>query len=141
MAELTYAQVQACVMKNNHSGLSPEVVICIAWKESSFNPGEKNPHSSALGLMQVTKGAVDDVNRNTPAGVHFQHSEMIDPDKNIACATYYLALRIKRAGGNVKKGIEGYGTGRGYADNILSCEACLKSLPTNTQECLDSIHP
>lgn len=140
MPKLTYDQVRAYVLNNNHSGVSTEVVICMAWKESSFNSDEANPHSSALGLMQVTKGAVDEVNRNTPVGVHFEHGEMTDPARCIACATYYLALRIKEAGGDVKKGIEGYGTGRGYADNILRCKSCLKSSPATTRECLGVIH-
>lgn len=140
MPKLTYDQVRAYVLSNNHSGLSPEVVICIAWAESAFNSDEKNPHSSALGLMQVTKGAVDDVNHNTPVGVHFNYSEMTDPAKNIACATYYLAIRIKRAGGDVRKGIAGYGTGQVYADKVLGCEACLRSTSTDAQRCLDIIH-
>lgn len=88
----------------------------------------------------VTKIAVNDVNANTPPGVHFGHSEMTDPIKNIECGSFYLGMRIKRAGGKLKEGLDGYGTGNGYAENILACEKCLLGRPTNSQDCLNQIH-
>ena len=42
--------------------------------------------------MQMTQGAVTMVNHNTPKGVHYEHSEMKDPEKNIQCETYYLDI-------------------------------------------------
>lgn len=90
--------------------------------------------------MQITVPAVEDVNRNTPKGVHFEHSEMKDPEKNVACGTHYLRLLINRHG-DTTKALEHFGTGSGYADNILKCEECLKGAkPEENQACLEKIH-
>ena len=141
MAKLTYTEVKALVDANNKcADVSSELLVCLIWKESGFNPAAKNPGSTATGLMQMTVAAVQDVNHNTPVGVHFEHSDMTDPAKNVQCGTYYVCLRIKRAGGDVKKGLEGFGTGPGYADNILVCETCLQGGPGDPQSCLDPIH-
>src|SRR5207249_635405 len=99
MAVLSYADVRKLVDGNNKSTLSTDLLVCLIWKESGFDPQDRNRRSSATGLMQMTNGAVQDVNRNTPKGVHFEHSEMTDPAKNIQCGTYYLQMRIDRAGG------------------------------------------
>jgi len=95
--------------------------------------------------MQITKGAVSDVNNNTPKGTHYDHGELTDPAKNIQCGSYYVDLRIKRVGGDVKKGLEQFGTGPGYADNILTCETCMKAKsqpgsPDELKPCLVDIH-
>jgi hypothetical protein len=122
---LSVTQVRELIAANNHSRVSPDLLLCLIWKESSFDPHLKSTKSSATGLMQITRAAVEDVNRNSPRGVHFRHSEMTDPAKNIACGTRYLQLRINRAS-TLKEGLEGYGTGAGYADNLLSCDDCIK---------------
>jgi soluble lytic murein transglycosylase-like protein len=140
MTTHTYKQMQDLVKKHNKSRqVSDHFVICLIWKETSFNDALKNKLSSATGLMQITKGAVEDVNKNTPKGVHFEHSEMTDPAKNIECGTYYLDLRIKWAK-DVTKGVDGYGTGAGYSKNIFSCEACIKGGKSVAQSCLNLIH-
>ena len=72
--------------------------------------------------MQITKGVVTDVNKVYKTS--FNHDEMTDASKNIQCGTYYLDLRIKWAKDKTK-GIEGFGTGNGYAKSIFECEACL----------------
>jgi hypothetical protein len=140
---LAYKDVRKLISNNNKSinqAVTPELLTALIWKESGFRPDITNSSTTATGLMQLTKAAVDDVNNNTPSGIHFDHKEMIDPAKNIQCGTYYLDLRIKRADGNLKKGLEGFGTGAGYADDILVCQDCLKDGSVNPQDCLDAIH-
>ncbi|MFZ6750090.1 transglycosylase SLT domain-containing protein [Undibacterium sp. Ren11W] len=138
---LTYERIVELVGSNNNcTAVSTELLTALIWKESGFKPAAINSGSSATGLMQVTKDAVDDVNANTPSGTHFSHSDMTDAEKNIQCGSYYLGLRIKRAGNVVKQGLEDYGTGAGYATNILACEKCLKGNPANPQLCLNAIH-
>jgi hypothetical protein len=137
---LTFEQVKSHVESNNNSTVSAELLICMIWKESGFDPTQKNSASSATGLMQMTKGAVEQVNKSTPKGIHFTHGEMTDPAKNIACGTYYLSIRIEWAKGDIKKGLEGYGTGAGYADNIQECETCLQKNPNDPNSCLLEIH-
>jgi soluble lytic murein transglycosylase-like protein len=138
---LSFDQVKQHVETNNKSTkVSNELVICLIWRESSFNPSAQSAGSTATGLMQITKGAVEEVNNNTSKGVHFEHNEMTDPAKNIQCGTYYLDLRIKKAKDDTARGVDGFGTGRGYSKNILECEKCLKSEPKNKNDCLFKIH-
>jgi hypothetical protein len=147
MAALDFDTIKTLVAANNRSAvLSNELIICLIWKESGFDPTVRNASSSATGLMQITRAAVDDVNANTPKGTHYNHSDMSEADQNIQCGSYYLDLRIKRVGGDVKKGIERFGTGSGYADNLLAGEACMKGQqPPSTADqlkpCLFAIHP
>ncbi len=147
MAALDFDTVRTLVAANNRSPiLSNELIICLIWKESGFDPAVKNAVSSAIGLMQITHAAVADVNANTPKGTHYSYSQMSDPAQNIQCGTYYLSLRIKRAGSDVAKGIERLGTGSGYAENLLAAEACMKrqqppSSADQLKPCLFAIHP
>ncbi len=99
MAKLDFETVKQLVMDNNRSEkVSDRLLLCLIWKESGFDDASRNSTSSATGLMQVTKGAVADVNANTPQGIHFDHSDMTDGARNIQCGSCYLDVRIKRAG-------------------------------------------
>jgi soluble lytic murein transglycosylase-like protein len=140
MSRLTFLQVKNYVSANNQSALSGEAIIAVIWKESSFDPKAASATTTATGLMGITKPAVDTVNNTTPPGVHFEHSEMTDPVKNIQCGTYYLKYFMRTLA--IKEALEHYGTGPGYADNILTCERCLQeTLPLpDPQACLNAIH-
>jgi RHS repeat-associated protein len=127
---LSLEQTEKLVEANNNSGLSDELVTCLIYRESTFNPNAQNPKSSARGLMQMTKAASKDVGAN--------HSDLYNPEKNIKAGTSYLALRVKWAGGDITKGLEGYGTGKGYADGIIKCEECLKLNCGDNQSCLNN---
>jgi hypothetical protein len=72
---MTYDEIKKLVQENNQSKeYSAEFVICLIWKETNFDSSAKNSVSSATGLMQMTEGAVKQVNRCSPKGVHFQFS-------------------------------------------------------------------
>ena len=141
MARRTYSDIKELIEKHNKSTqLSNEFVICQIWKESGFDDAAKNANSSATGLMQLTKAAVTDVNNKiAPPGVSYTHAEMTDAAKNIECGTYYLDLRITWAKNQIK-GIEGFGTGPGYAKSIFSCEDCMKKDAEHWQACLHKIN-
>ncbi|WKB55775.1 transglycosylase SLT domain-containing protein [Eleftheria terrae] len=134
---MTYEEIAKLVAENNRSTLfSNEFVTCLIWKETGFEPAAKNAKSSATGLMQLTKGAVEMVNRCTPKGVHFEHSEMTDPVKNIQCGTYYLDIaKTKLAGIDTS-----YGTGPGYSKSIKVCEACLIQDKEHPMQAFHKIH-
>lgn len=85
--------------------------------------------------MQLTKAAVTMTNKNSPKGVHFEHSEMTDPVKNIQCGTRYLDIAKKKLAGIDKS----YGTGPGYSKSIFACEKCLND-DTHSMVCLHKIH-
>jgi soluble lytic murein transglycosylase-like protein len=140
MATLSYDMIRAKVISNNKaaSNFSTELITCQIWKESSFDPNAKN--GDHIGLMQISGNAVDYVNANTPSGVHFNYpDDLYDPDKNIQCGTYYLSIWMAKNGTSVKDTLNAYGTGSGYADNILQCEQCIQG-GTDSQSCLNKIH-
>jgi soluble lytic murein transglycosylase-like protein len=117
---LTYSETRSLVAEHNRSGQDDEVVIAVAWKESSFDPNAKAKTSSATGLMMMTKAAAKDVGAD--------HSKMKDPIANMRAGTEYLKLRIRWVGGDLSKGLDGYGTGPGYSENILEAARMLKEI-------------
>lgn len=129
---LSYAEIADIVKANNRSGQSDEIVIAVAWKESNFDPKKKSSTSTATGLMQMTKGATKEVG--------YKQSEMTDPAKNIQAGTTYLRSRIAQRGGDLVSGLNGYGTGRGYADNIIQAAAALRQHPEDSSAILSQIH-
>jgi membrane-bound lytic murein transglycosylase MltF len=138
---LTIDQVRTLVDANNKSSFSTEFIVCQCFKESSFVPDATNPGSSALGLMQITKAALDYVNANTPPGVHFIHDDLSDPTKNIQCGTYYLDALVRHLGSEAAA-LAQYGGDPHYGDSIYLCETCLKNpVPHTLQYCLDLTHP
>ncbi|OYV02264.1 MAG: hypothetical protein CFE45_01120 [Burkholderiales bacterium PBB5] len=134
---VTHDEIKKLVKDNNQSkDFSDEFVICLIWKESGFDPDVANSGSTATGLMQMTKGAVAMVNQCTPAGVHFEHSEMTDAVKNIQCGTLYLDIAKNKLGGVDLS----FGTGKGYSKSIVACETCLKSDAAHPMVALHKIH-
>ncbi len=134
---MTYQEIEKLIRENNNSKhFSDEFVACLIWKETNFNPAARNSTTSATGLMQLTKGAVETVNNNTPKGIHFNHSEMTDAIKNIQCGTYYLDIAKTKLAGIDKS----YGTGPGYSKNIFTCEECLKEDKEHYTEAFHKIH-
>ena len=93
--------------------------------------------------MMMTKDAIDTVNDNTPAGVHFTHEDMTDADKCIAAGTWYLKIIYDHGGSNdKKKTLKLYGDGTdSYVEKIITCEACmLSTVILDQQTCLNQIH-
>lgn len=137
MSGLSYEQMVKLVRDNNRSKIfSDKFVICLAWKETNFDPEVVNGGSTATGLMQLTKGAVDLVNKNSPAGIHFSHDEMTDAAKNIQCGTYYLDICKTKLAGVDKS----FGTGAGYSKSICACEKALKNDGTHPMAALQINH-
>lgn len=136
MSVKTFADIEELVSVNNKSTeFSNEFVVCLIWKESGFDPEAANSQSSATGLMQLTKAALAMTNKNSPEGVHFEHTEMTDPVKNIQCGTRYLDIAKKKLAGIDKS----YGTGPGYSKSIFACEKCLNG-DKHSMVCLHKIH-
>jgi RHS repeat-associated protein len=133
---LTYAEVAEIVKENNLSGQVDEVIIAIAWMESTFDPGAHRPNpekETARGLMGVTKAAAQDVGAN--------YDRLFDAVENVKAGSAYLQLRTTWAKGDVEKALAGYGTGPNYAKAILQCAECLKASPGEPMTCLVQLHP
>ena len=133
---MTYEEIKKLVKDNNLSKeFSDEFVICLIWKETNFEPTATNSET-ITGLMQMSEGAVESVNRCTPVGIHFEHSDMTDPAKNIQCGTIYLDIAKNKLGGVDTA----FGTGKGYSKSIITCEECLKKNVSHPMVCLHKIH-
>jgi hypothetical protein len=125
---LDYHAMEVTVAASNKSGQSDELIIAQAYKESRFDPSAKNSKSSATGLLQMTKGAVAEVNRVNKTT--YAHSEMTDAALNIEVGTQYLNICISRKK-SVSAGLDYYGTGPGYSTKILEAEKALKAQPAD----------
>ena len=139
MATLTFDDVKKLVADNNQCDtIFDRLFICLIWKESGFNPDVKNAASSATGLMQLTKGAVTEVNRVKKTS--FDHDAMTNPSLNIQCGTSYVDILKKRANGNLTTALNRYGTGKGYATSIIACSQCMGKDADHPMICLHKIH-
>jgi RHS repeat-associated protein len=134
-AALSPDKIKDLVANNNNSGLPNETIECLIWKESSFKPRVPSKTSTALGLMQMTSGAVDDVNANSPSLKHFTHAGMTNAADNVAAGTAYLKIRIDREGGDIDKGMNVFGTGGNYSESIKTCSGCLQEARKNKLSC------
>jgi len=149
LAPLTYDQMKEFVAKHNNSGLSDEIILAQAWKESSFdpeavpiNPKTGRPLSTARGLLQVTKPAATDVGVN--------HDDLFVPEVNVDAGTQYLRNRydlvekrrpdLTDEESRIRRALELYGTGKGYGDSILYAAKCLKGRKSEPMKCLRRIH-
>jgi len=125
---LTYDEIKKKVADNNKSKQDDTLIIAAAYKESRFDTTAKAKTSTATGLLQMTKGAVKEVNRVN--GTSYTHEDMKDADKNIAAASAYIQIMIDRKG-DVGKGLNAFGTGAGYSDNIIKASDDLQKSPAD----------
>ena len=139
MAAFSFEEVKELVAKNNKAAdIADRLFVCLIWKESGFDPGVTNAGSSATGLMQLTKGAVDEVNRVT--GSKFSHGDMTKPATNIEVGTKYVDLLKTRHHGSLSVALDKFGTGLGYSTSIIACSLCIKGDKSHPWVCLHKIH-
>src|SRR5579859_65122 len=139
---LSLGDIANLVAQHNRSGQTNELIICLAYKESNFDPGAMQSGSnSARGLLGVTDGAATDAGYNW--------DDLGNPALNIDAGSKYLGMRIHWARGNVWSGLWGYGTHtKFYVNSLLKCEKCLISHAATkatdeckTKDCLEPLHP
>jgi soluble lytic murein transglycosylase-like protein len=63
----------------------------------------------ATGLMQLTKGAVDEVNR--VRNTSYSHDEMTNAALNIEVGNTYVDILMKRSHGKLATALDKFGTG------------------------------
>jgi len=140
LERLSLVEITNIVQSNNLSGQSNELIICMIYKESTFDPSAHNkiPGSTATGLMGVTNDATIDLGED--------HTAMTNAEKNVRAGSKYLHRRIdwkKPFGskGDVAEGLAKYGEGEPYAKALLECEKCMKCNQGDpTSECLKPLH-
>ena len=147
--KLDIEEMETKIAANNNSGQSNNLILCMAWKETNFDPTQISSaaNSTAAGLLQITKTGLNDLKKHNLG--NYSYADMLDPDKNIAAGTEFLKLKIDvYAKGNKAAGIDKYGTRSGYSKDILDCEKCLNDCNGNKlgckddakQNCLNKIH-
>lgn len=91
-------------------GVAPDVMISIAYNESSFNP-----HASGAvqdtGLFQVTPPVLTDYNRANKTNITI--AGLFEPSVNADVAAWKLSNDFRYFNGNLEKTIKAYNTGRG----------------------------
>lgn len=138
MATLTFDEVKKLVTANNlATGIEDRLLICLIWKESGFDPAVQNSGSSAAGLMQMTKGAVAEVNRVRKTT--YTHADMTDAASNIKAGSTYIDILMKRNGKDIAKALNKFGTGPGYSSSIIKCSSCMSDMD-HPWVCLHKIH-
>jgi RHS repeat-associated protein len=146
LQRMSPSDLAAFVPANNRSGLSDELIICIIYKESSGDPGLKNPKSSARGLMGVTNNVLGDLNQAWRIGLApgtIVAEDLYSAALNVVIGSSYLRFIMDRDwGGNLRDALAHYGPGYPYADAILECERCMKQTCPDKQEkdCLKPLH-
>ncbi|HEV2416458.1 MAG TPA: RHS repeat-associated core domain-containing protein [Terriglobia bacterium] len=130
---ITWPQLKNLVHANNESNLCDDVVDCIVFKESSrgggfdanavppIDPKTGVPKSSARGLMQVTRPATVDLHRLYPANFPANtYDKLFNPVINVQAGSTYLDILVGRFG-SLSTALAHYGTGPGYANDVLNC--------------------
>ena len=95
------------------NNLDPSLLAGLIKVESNFNPNAVNKSSGATGFGQFLASTAKD------EGL----VDRTDPKTSIYAAAAYLAKRISWAGGNVSKGVMGYGENTtAYLNKVLAAQ-------------------
>ena len=96
--------------------IDDKLLAGVTYHESAGNPKAKS-RKGAMGLMQLTYGAVSDVTGRKLADI--TSGEIMNPENNIEFGTSYLSKLIQRYNGNVGLGLAAYNLGPTRLDGIL----------------------
>lgn len=106
------------VSTRDRPGVSPELALAIARRESEFNPGVISP-VGARGLMQVMPGTASDTAK--ALGIDYSLPRLTeDPTYNALLGTAYLQKLTAEFGGSVALVAAGYNAGPGRPRRWLS---------------------
>jgi RHS repeat-associated protein len=110
--------------------ISPELLMCLFFQESSFRPTAQTPWAYGLGGMSEL--AATDVDRYVyewEEGRTWKEVKSGDPSAQVSATIAYLARLLHWKGGSLRGALRHYGpidVGYDYADMLLDCEKCLK---------------
>jgi len=145
-----------------HEKYRTGLMLCLLWKESSFDSHAANRNSSARGIAQILGGTANDIQdrvgpkrfgiTSNPFYTLAKDERLIDhrfeADVSIYAAFLYLEDRRLFNGGDWKEGVKAYGPN---GDKVIECSECcgivkfdesgILQNPKEVQECLNKIHP
>ena len=140
LSPMSPTEIAQIIKDNNHSPLSNEMVMCLMWQESGFDPDVEN--DGARGLMQIRKNqALAQVNKKSGP---FAWQDLFDPSTNTEVGTLYLNWVSQRPGDLDRNIQRRYGTGDDYpVAKMRQCEKCLQetcSKDGDVKKCLAKVH-
>ena len=97
------------------TGLDSAVIAGMIQQESSWDPRAKAKGSSALGMTQMTRGALDQLHR-MGVDTDISYKQLTDPSKSIRAGSDYLSYLTRKEGGSVGMGLAAYKGGLGNPD-------------------------
>jgi soluble lytic murein transglycosylase len=74
--------------------VDPALIKAVIWQESRFDSRARGK-AGEIGLMQVRAAAASEW-ADAEKFRSFNHEEILDPEKNIRCGSYYLSKLLKR---------------------------------------------
>ncbi len=100
-SQKSYAQRIAA--KAKQMGVSPELAVSVAFKESGLNPKVQAGGAGEIGIMQIKP--------DTAKEVGFSAEDIRDPDKNIEAGIKYLKKSLDMSEGDARLAAAGYNAG------------------------------
>jgi hypothetical protein len=145
-----------------HENYTVGLMVCLLWKESSFNEKAGNADSSAKGIAQLLEGTADDIQDRVGPKIFGLPKEgsfdTLDPGQrlkdhrlevgpSIYAAYMYLEDRRLARGGDWEAGVKAYGPN---GDKVIKCSKCCAIMELNDDftvknseevwKCLKEIH-
>lgn len=105
--------------------IDDKLITGVTYHESAGNPKARS-RKGAMGLMQVTYGAVSDVTGRKLADI--TRGEVMNPENNIEFGTSYLSRLIQRYNGSIALGLAAYNLGPTKLDRVLNKLAETKNI-------------
>lgn len=111
---LSYDIALYAIYKAQQNGLDPDLIFCIMWRESNFNPNEIGRNTNGTydyGLMQINSSNFGFLSQKI--GITSMN-DLLDPYKNIDCGVYYIASYMRKYN-DYNKALMCYNLGEGGA--------------------------
>ncbi len=116
---LSYDIALYTIYKAQQSGVDPDLIFCIMWRESNFNPNEIGRNSNGTydyGLMQINSSNFSFLSQKV--GITSMN-DLLDPYKNIDCGVYYISSYMRKYN-DINKALMCYNLGEGGAQKKWS---------------------
>lgn len=78
-------------------GLSPSLLKAMSIEETTLGKNLLNQQGgTAAGLIQITKGTIDTLNKNLPKGIHYNYSDVLtNPTFSVKVVAHYIDAFLK----------------------------------------------